>query len=137
MNKKLCCALICSMIFVASSTGCGKETVSSTLLNEMPLVASVNESGGAASLETSPETPATEETPEFAEDETYAGISYVNALASVRVEAGSGSVVNDVKKGAMPDGTEAWEITVSPITESEDEITVVYYVHDDFCSSLQ
>ena len=136
MKKKLCCALLCSVICIASLTGCGKETQSSSILNEMPLVTSTNESAGVATPEPSTEAPA-EETPEFAEDEVYAGISYVNALAAVRVEAGSGSIVNDVKKGALPDGTEAWEITISPITESESDINVVYYVHDDFCSPLQ
>ena len=136
MKNKICCALICSAICF-SLAACGKETASSSILNEAPLITSTNETSVASSTEPSAETTEPEEAPTFSEDEMYAGISYVNALAAVRVEAGSGSIVNSVEKGAMPDGTEAWEVNVSPITESGDEITVVYYVHDDFCSALQ
>ena len=131
MKKKISYALICSVLTVSVLTGCGKQTTSSSILNEMPLVTTTESVAPAASVETTTE----EQT--FAEDEVYAGISYVDALAAVRVEAGSGSIVNSVEKGTMPDGTEAWAVNVSPITESGDEISVVYYVHDDFCSALQ
>ena len=131
MKKKISYALICAVVAVSVLAGCGKETTSSTFLSEMPLVSSEEAPVTSVSQETSTE----EQT--FAEDEVYAGISYVDALAKVRVEAGNGSIVNSVEKGAMPDGTEAWEVNVSPITESGDEISVVYYVHDDFCSALQ
>ncbi|MBO4679263.1 MAG: hypothetical protein J5626_06305 [Lachnospiraceae bacterium] len=136
MKNKICCALICSAICL-SLAACGKETASSTFLKEEPLVTSSAKPSASVSSEPSTEAPESEESVGFSEDEMYAGISYVNALAAVRVEAGSGSIVNSVEKGAMPDGTEAWEVNVSPITESGDEITVVYYVHDDFCSVLQ
>ena len=131
MKKKISYALICSVVAVSVLAGCGKETTSSTILNEMPLVSTEETQVASVSQETSAE----EQT--FAEDEVYAGISYVDALAKVRVEAGNGSIVNSVQKGTMPDGTEAWAVNVSPITESGDEISVVYYVHDDFCSALQ
>ena len=131
MKKRIGCALICSAIIVSALTGCGKETTSSTILNEMPLITTTEVPASTVSTEASTE----EQT--FAEDEVYAGISYVDALAAVRVNAGSGSVLQGARKGALPDGTEAWEISVSPITESAEEITVVYYVHDDFCSPLQ
>ena len=133
MKKKICCALICSAIMVSAMTGCGKETASSSILNEMPLVTNSDFHAASSTSESSTEEPET-----FSEDEVYAGISYLDALAAVRVQCGSGSVINDTKKGTFPNGgEEAWEITVTPITTSDDPITVVYYVTDKRCDTLQ
>ena len=62
-------------------------------------------------------------------------ISKEDALAKVRLQAGSGAEIIDAYKGYTPDGTHAWVVTVSPITASEEAVTVTYYVGYMFCYS--
>ena len=66
-------------------------------------------------------------------DDSDIYISKEDALAKVKSQAGSGAEIIDAYKGYTPNGTQAWVVTVSPITASEEAVTVTYYVGDHFC----
>ena len=66
-------------------------------------------------------------------DDEY--LSREEAIANVKQQAGSGAKIIDAYKGYTPDGDEAWVITVTPVSASEDAENVTYYCNRFFCYS--
>ncbi|MEE1173827.1 MAG: hypothetical protein U0K87_15910 [Ruminococcus sp.] len=66
-----------------------------------------------------------------ADDSNY--IDRADAVAAVKAQAGSGAEILDVQQGYTPDGIEAWVITVTPISNSDENKTVTYYSGYQFC----
>ena len=59
------------------------------------------------------------------------------ALAQVKSQAGSGSEIINAYEGETPDGIKAWVVEVSPITRTEEPVTLTYYCNADFCYVAQ
>ncbi len=66
-----------------------------------------------------------------ADDSNY--IDRADAVAAVKAQAGSGAEILDVQQGYTPDGIEAWVITVAPVSNSDENKTVIYYSGYQFC----
>ena len=66
-------------------------------------------------------------------EDTYAGITYDEAVSLVKEREGSGAEILSVIQGTSPDGVSAWIITVMPISSSEDCQSVTYYAGEFFC----
>lgn len=61
------------------------------------------------------------------------GISYDEAIANVKAQAGSGAQILSAVEGQSPDGNACWVVTVAPVTNSDDASTVTYYSGYLFC----
>ena len=64
-------------------------------------------------------------------------ISESEAIAEVRRQAGTGAQILSSYVGFTPDGEEAWVITVAPVTNSDEEVVVTYYVSNYFCYAVE
>ena len=61
------------------------------------------------------------------------GISYDDAIANVKAQAGSGAQILSAVEGKSPDGYHCWVVTVSPVSKSDDSEKVTYYSGYLFC----
>ncbi len=148
MRKKICYAVLFSVLTVAALTGCGEAeaTVSESAMTEIGDSEETKDSeyslgeitnddalvSQEASVEKEPEADGRPvEDDKFSEE--YAGITLSDALDKVKVEIGSGGEILEYSQGEDPDGNTAWVIVAAPVTTADGPTTVSYYVNDNEC----